>query len=105
MSAGHPPRCTTEIALVRGVISGAIVSAVIAPDSEFTSKHWLRTKQDHTRRSYEGAWCSDKFITRSQADCKIAAVASEPLQQQLNMKNLNNRKILFEIRGYELSSY
>ena len=31
ISAGHPPRCTTDIAFVRDVIKGAIELAVIDP--------------------------------------------------------------------------
>ena len=37
MSAGQPPKCTTDMAFVRGVISGAMVSAVIAPELGSTS--------------------------------------------------------------------
>ena len=37
MSAGQPPRCTTDMALVRGVINGAMVAAVMAPESGSTS--------------------------------------------------------------------
>ena len=37
MSAGQPPRFTTAMALVRGVISGAMVAAVIVPEFESTS--------------------------------------------------------------------